>query len=250
MRTRLAGASAALAAALITGPAQAAPAAECTGALAGTTVGSLIVPAGSTCTLSDVQVDGNIRVRAGGALITDDSTVNGSVIGRGARTVQLIDTDVVGTGTAGNINLLGTKRRIVIGSEGCAVDPVTGNNITLIDNHGTIAICYMTVGETILLQGNDKTIGAFHNTTGNPFIVEGNTGTFIRLRHNEVGLSGGGSLLVHSNTTTGTALRPDGLKLVHNHAHSTVSCVGNDDAPSGRDNMGDQGMFGQCATLL
>jgi hypothetical protein len=236
-------------AALIGVPADAAVATECTGAVSATTVGRLVVPAGSTCTLTDVQVDGNIRIQAGGGLVTDDSTINGSVMARGARTVRLVDTDVVGTGAAGNINLAGTSGPIVIGSDGCAVDPVTGNNITLIDNQGTIAICYMSVGETILLQGNDNTIGAFHNTTGNPFIVQGNTARFIRLRVNEVGLSGGGSMLVHGNTTTGNARRPDGLLLMRNHAHNTLSCVGNDDAPAGSGNSADNGTFRQCREL-
>jgi len=217
--------------------------------MAGTTVGRLVVPSESTCTLTDVQVDGNIRIQAGGALITDDSTINGSVMGRDARTVRLIDTDVVGTGATGNINLADTRGRIVIGSQGCALDPGVGNNITLVDNHGTIAICFMNVGETILLQGNDKTIGAFHNTTGNPFIVQGNTGTFIRLRDNEVGLSGGGSMLVHRNTTTGNARTPDGLRLVRNDVHNRLSCVGNHDAPVGSGNSADNGMAGQCAQL-
>jgi hypothetical protein len=249
MRAITAALAALCATAFTVAPVHAATATPCTSPLSDTSVGRLVVPAGATCTLTNVTVDGGVRVWEGGSLLTQGTTVNGSVVGRGAATVRLIDTDVLGTGTAGNINLTGTVGRIVIGSAGCAVDPNVGNNITLIGNHGRIAICYMTVGETITLQGNDKTIGAFHNTTGNPFIVQNNTATFIRLRHNEVGLTGGGSLLVHNNTTTGNSRRPDGLRLYNNHSHNGFSCAANDDAPVGTGNTAESGMSGQCVGL-
>lgn len=231
------------------GPAEAAPATPCTGAMSDTTLGRVVVPAGETCNLTNVVVNGNVRVWGGGALLTDDATINGSVTGLRARTVRIIDTDVVGTGATGNITLTGTRGRILIGSDGCAVDPAVGNNITLINNHGTIAICFMTVGETIKLLSNDKTIGAFHNTIGNPLVVQGNSATFIRLRDNEVGLTGGGSMVVQNNTTTGNATRPDGLRLLRNHSHNALNCTGNDDAPIGSENTADSGKSGQCAGL-
>ena len=240
---------AAAAATLGVAPAQAVPATACASPLASTTVGSLVVPAGETCNLTDVVVDGNIRIMSGGALLTHGSTLQGNVMGNGARTVQLIDTDVVGNGTTGNINLNGTKRRITIGSDGCAVDPGTGNNISLFGNHGLIAICYMTVGETIDLKNNDGRIGVFHNTVGNPLIVQNNVAPFIRLRDNEVGTTGGGSLLVQNNTTTGNAVNPNGLLLLRNYAHNRLSCIGNDAAPVGSGNIADNGKDGQCVDL-
>ncbi len=240
---------AAAAATLVVAPAQAVPATACASPLASTTVGSLVVPAGETCNLTDVVVDGNIRIMSGGALLTHGSTLQGNVMGNGARTVQLIDTDVVGNGTTGNINLSGTKRRITIGSDGCAVDPGTGNNISLFGNHGLIAICYMTVGETIDLKNNDGRIGVFHNTVGNPLIVQNNVAPFIRLRDNEVGTTGGGSLLVQNNTTTGNAVNPNGLLLLRNYAHNRLSCIGNDVAPVGSGNIADNGKDGQCVDL-
>jgi hypothetical protein len=253
VRIFLAGFAALTAAATLTtltiGPATAAPATECTGSVTGGSLGPLVVPSGATCTLNDVVVDGNIRIDAGGALITDDSTLNGSVTARGARTVRLIDTDVIGTGTAGNVHLTGTTGRIVIGSQGCAVDPSTGNNIILVNNHGTIAICYMTVGETVALRDNDKTIGVFHNEIGNPLIVQNNTAGFIRIRDNEVGTTGGGSMVVQNNHTTGNATTPDGLRLLRNYSHNRLNCTGNDDAPVGTGNTADNGKLGQCATL-
>lgn len=250
MRKFFVGLAAVLTAGTVTaGPADAVPATSCTTSFSGTTVQRLVVPSGATCTLTNVVVKGNIRIWDRGALVARRSTIHGSVRGRGARTVRIVDTDVIGTGRTGNINLTGTTRRIVIGSKGCAVDPGVGNNITLIDNHGTIAICYMTVGETLKLQDNDKTIGVFHNNIGNPLIVQRNTATFIRLRDNVAGLSGGGSILVQDNVTTGKATNPGGLRLLRNHSHNTLNCNGNDDAPVGAGNTADNGMSGQCAGL-
>ena len=230
-------------------PAQAVPATPCDSPLASTTVGSLEVPAGATCKLTDVVVDGNIRIMAGGGLFTHGSTLQGNVMGNGARTVQLVNTDIVGNGTTGNVNLSGTERRIVIGSDGCAVDPATGNNINLIGNHGPIAICYMTVGETITLKNNDNRIGVFHNTVGNPLTVQNNVAPFIRLRANEVGVTGGGSMMVQNNITTGTMTNPNGLQLKSNYSHNRINCVGNDVAPTGSGNTADNGKSGQCTDL-
>lgn len=237
------------AATLAVGPAHAVPATPCASPVASTAVGSLVVPAGKTCKLTDVVVDGNIRIMAGGALLTHGSTLQGNVTSNGARTVQIINTDLVGTGTTGNINLSGTTRRIVIGSEGCAIDPSTGNNINLIGNHGHIAICFMTVGETVSLKNNDGSIGVFHNTIGNPLTVQNNVAPFVRLRDNEVGLTGGGSILVQNNITTGNAVNPNGLLLMRNHSHNRLNCTGNDVAPVGSGNTADNGKDGQCAGL-
>lgn len=251
MRSFLVGLAVASAAAtLAVAPAQAVPATPCTTPLSSTSTGPLVVPAGETCTLTDVVVDGNIHIKAGGALLTHGSTLQGNVVGNnGPRTVQLINTDLVGNGTTGNINLTGTKRRIIIGSEGCAVDPATGNNINLTGNHGNIAICYMTVGETIDLKNNDGRIGLFHNVSGNPLIVQNNVSPFIRLRDNEAGVTGGGSILVQNNTTTGNATNPNGLLLMRNYAHNQLNCLDNDVAPVGSGNTADNGKAGQCVDL-
>jgi len=238
-----------VAATLAVAPAQAVPATPCASALTSTTTGSLVVPEGATCKLTDVVVDGNIRIMAGGGLFTHGSTLQGNVMGNGARTVQLVNTDIVGNGTTGNINLSGTEKRIIIGSDGCAVDPSTGNNINLIGNHGPIGICYMTVGETINLKNNDDRIGVFHNTIGNPLIVQNNVAPFIRLRGNEVGVTGGGSMLVQNNTTTGTMVNPNGLQLKLNYSHNRLNCIGNDGVPTGSGNTADNGKDGQCADL-
>jgi hypothetical protein len=82
------------------------------------------------------------------------------------------------------------------------------------------------VGETINLKNNDGRIGVFHNEVGNPLIVQNNVAPFIRLRHNNIGLTGGGSLLVQDNTTTGSATRPHGLVLKSNRSNNNLNCTG------------------------
>lgn len=231
---------------LIAPAAQAARATECTTTMTGVTTGSLVVPEGETCTLIGVTVNGNVRVEAGASLFTNDlaggnTTINGSVRGLGAQTVRLIDTDVIGTGTTGNINLQGTVGRIVIGVEGCAVDPAVGNNITLLNNLGSIAICQMTVGETIVLQGNAKNIGVFDNVIGNSLNIIGNTGNFIRVRDNEVGVTQGGSLNVKNNDSD--------VRLRDNTVANRLACSGNTPPPSGGGNTAGSGLSGQCKDL-
>jgi hypothetical protein len=244
--TLLAAAGIALAGAFLAPVAQAAPAEECTTTITGGTVGSLVVPEGETCTLIGVTVEGSVTVKAGASLFTNDlngvnTRIEGNVFGRDARTVRLIDTDVIGQGTTGNINLQRTTGPIVIGVEDCRVDPQVGNNITLINNLGTIAICQMTVGETITLQGNAKNIGVFDNVVGNSLIITGNTGEFIRVRRNEVGVTNGGSLTVKNNDSN--------VRLVDNTVANKLTCSGNTPPPSGARNTAGAGGSGQCASL-
>ncbi len=228
-------------------PAHAVEATRCDGLVTGA-VTRLVVKAGDVCRLRNATVEGNIRIEPGGALLAYDSIINGSVNGTGARFVEIIDTDVIGTGTTGNINLSDTAGRIIIGNDGCAFDPRVGNNIKLTDNHGNIAICMMTVGETITLQGNDgnKRIGVFDNVVGNTLSVTGNEEQFIRLRDNEVGTTEGGAITIKNNTTTGDATQNKGLRLIDNHSNNAFSCSGNRDQPTGYGNTAESGFSGQC----
>ncbi len=244
MRKAFAGAIAAFA--IITGfgatPAQGAPPTECTTTISGGTTGRLVVPEGKTCTLLGVTVNGSVEVEKGASLFTNDlngvmTTINGNVTGRDAKTVRIIDTDVIGQGTTGNINLQGTTGPIVIGVEGCAVDPRVGNNITLLNNFGTIAICQMTVGETITLQGNAKNIGVFDNTTGESLIIKANEGAFTRVLDNTVG-----------NTLT-VANNESSVILKRNIITNKLACSNNNPAPTGAGNTAGSGGSGQCKDL-
>lgn len=238
MRKLVAGVAAAGAAlAFAQGPAQAGTATECTGTLTGTIDSRVVVPEGSICKLDGATVNGNVRVLDGAALVSHDSTINGNVIGSGARTVRLIDTHVVGTGTSGNINLQRTLNRIVIGAAGCAVDPAVGNNITLTNNFGNIAICEMTTGETITLQGNAGLIGVHDNVVGNSLVVKGNTGNFTRLSDNEVG------------NTLSVANNESQVVLKRNAVENRLACSNNTPPPIGAGNAAGSGLSGQCALL-
>ncbi len=251
MRKAFAGAIAAFA--IITGvgvaPVHAVPAEECTTTMeGGTTTGSLVVPEGATCTLLGVTVNGSVEVEKGASLFTNDlngvnTTINGNVRGMDAKTVRIIDTDVIGQNMmTGNINLQGTTGPIVIGSEGCRVDPLVGNNILLINNLGTIAICEMTIGETIELKGNAKNIGVYDNVIGNSLNIANNTGDFIRVRRNEVGTTFGGSLNVKNNQSD--------VRLTDNDVNKgALACSGNTPPPSGSNNTADAGLKGQCSGL-
>ncbi len=213
------------------GAALAAPATECTGTLSGGTSGSLRVPDGATCTLDGVTVEGMIKVGDGATLLTDGSTISMNVMARDAASVQLIDTVVLG-----EINLQRTSGAIVIGPEGCAVDPIADGNIVLINNDGTIAVCFMTL-RNLIVQGNSKRIGLFSNVVSNDLTVTQNTGRAIRIVNNEVGRN----ILVTQNTSS---------KLIgvrDNTVTGNIRCTGNAIDPSVAGNTVGGAYLGQCA---
>ncbi|MDQ3628438.1 MAG: hypothetical protein M3419_06480 [Actinomycetota bacterium] len=212
-------------------PAASAATQECTGTLSGVTVKRLVVPEGETCTLEDVTVKQGVTVRPGGALITDDSEIGGNVIARGARTVQIIDTNV-----GRNIKVTGTTGATVIGSDGCKVDPLAGNNIQVRDSLGNVAICFMTVKNNIQLSGNAGLIGVFDNVVGNSLQARDNSGKFSRFRRNVVD----NNIQISRNDST--------VRLVDNTATGQLMCKGNVPAPSGEGNTASK-LTGQCKDL-
>jgi len=209
----------------------AAPAAECTSTVSGGTTGNLRVPDGATCTLENVTVDGMVRVGEGATLITSDSQVSMNVMARDAASVRLIDTVVLG-----EINLQRTSGPIVIGSAGCAVDPVADGNIVLIDNDGTIAVCFMTL-RNLIVQGNSGRIGLFDNVVSNNIVVTQNTGRAIRIRDNEVGRN----ILVTQNTSSKVIAVKD------NTVTGNIRCTGNALDPRVAGNTVGGAYLGQCA---
>ncbi len=213
------------------GAALAAPATECTGTLSGVTTGSLRVPDGETCTLEGVTVEGMIRVGEGSTLLTNDSQVSMNVVARDAASVQLIDTVVLG-----EINLQRTSGPIVIGADGCAVDPVADGNIVLINNDGTIAVCFMTL-RNLIVQGNSKRIGLFNNVVSNDIIVTQNTGRAIRVRDNEVGRN----ILVTKNSASKL------ISIRNNTVAGNIRCTGNSADPRVVGNTVGGAYLGQCA---
>ncbi len=141
------------------GTALAAEATECAGTLTGGTYEKLAVPDGATCKLKGVTVEKSVRVGEGATLVTKamsgvNTSIGQHVMGAGAQSVRLIDTDVYG-----QIHLRLTTGPIVIGTKGCAVDPIADGNIHLHDNFGSIAVCQMTIRNNLLVQNNHGSIG-------------------------------------------------------------------------------------------
>jgi hypothetical protein len=212
-------------------PVMAAPATVCTGTLSGGTYDAIDVPAGATCILQGVTVDRNVRVAEGARFGAYDSNLNLNVFARDARAVRIIDTPVLG-----EINLQRTTHAIVIGSSGCAVDPLADGNITLLDNDATIAICEVTV-RNITLHGNTNRIGVFRNTVTNEITLTGNTDTAVRIHHNRVG----GNIVASSNDYSKV------IAIKKNTVEGNINCHNNVLDPTiGGNTVGGQ-YLGECA---
>jgi hypothetical protein len=210
---------------------------ECTGTFGAESVGRLVVPDGATCRLEGTTVNGSVDLGAGSSLMATDATIGGNVTATdGPHRVRLIDTDV-----RLNIMVSGATGAIVIGAAGCQVDPVTGNNVMLTGNSGTIAICQMAIGANLKLSDNTGRIGVYSNQVGNNLMADGNSGDVTRFRDNVVGVSGGGNISIDDNNSQVIVKR--------NHAGGHLACSGNTPDPTGNGNTADHGLTGQCAGL-
>ncbi|WP_344082848.1 hypothetical protein [Nostocoides veronense] len=215
------------------GSATAAPATVCTGTLTGS-YPAIFVPVGATCTLDGAKVSGNVTVSEGATLMTKDATIRLNVKGNEAAKVNIIDTDVWG-----QIHFRRTTGEIIIGNDGCKVDPNAGGNINLQNNFGPIAICQMTIKNNIILHNNHHRIGVFDNRVGNNIQVYGNDSPAIRLRDNVVR----GNLALFSNTVKIAFVAKN------NTMGGKANCSGNVIAPTGNGNVASGGLAGQCASL-
>jgi hypothetical protein len=210
---------------------------DCTTTLGAVTIGNVVVPDGATCTMNGTTVTGSIKIGAGSSLFTTGSTVGGNVQGTdGPNTVKILDTDV-----AQSVHIEQATGRITIGDAGCAIDPVVGIDVNLQNNHGLIALCYLTVGNNMILQGNARTLGIFHNAIGNNLIVQDNASVYIRMRYNHVGSSGGGGINFQDNAGQGY--------FTGNHVGNAINCTGNARTPIGHWNVAGSGLNDQCSAL-
>jgi hypothetical protein len=229
------------------------PSTECTTTIYGGTYHGIEVPDGATCAMLGVNVTHSVRVGAGSRLIITDSEIGQHIMGQGARSVRVIDTNVYG-----QIHLWETTHSITIGTDGCAVDPIADGNIHLHANLGTIAICQMTIRNNLLLQNNKNRIGVYENRVGNNIQLSGNSGPGIQVRLNTVrgnihasqndvektlniarNVMGG---QLHASNNTAEALR-----LRRNDIGKNINCVGNDPAPIDQLNVVGGQRLGQCA---
>ena len=116
-------------AALFTSPSAHAASTICTGTIEQQTItGNVIVPAGATCILLDVEVSGSVFVQRSGWLILgamcgpeapfdcEGTTVSGNVVGSRARLVSLEFSGVAGNVVVQNADSVGFYRSAVAGS--------------------------------------------------------------------------------------------------------------------------------------
>jgi hypothetical protein len=198
---------------------------------------NVVVPDGATCTLNGTNVTGSIKVGTGSSLFTNAATVGGNVQGTDApQTVIMLDTNI-----GQSVHIEQAVGRITIGNAGCAVDPIVGIDVHLANNHGLIALCYLSVGNNMILQGNTRTMGIFHNDIGNNLIVQENTGRYVRIRFNHVGFSAGGGVNFQDNTSQGYMWRND--------VGNSINCTGNTLTPGGHWNTAGSGLNDQCSGL-
>jgi hypothetical protein len=210
---------------------------DCTSTLGAVTLANVVVPDGATCTLNGTIVTGSIKIGTGSSLFTTGATVGGNVQGTdGPQTVSLLDTNI-----GLSVHIEQAIGRITIGDAGCAIDPTVGIDVNLQNNHGLIALCYLSVGNNIILQGNARTMGIFHNEIGNNLIVQDNASRYIRVRYNHVGFSGGGGVNFQDNAGQGYLWR--------NNVGNAINCTGNRLTPIGSHNLAGSGLNDQCSTL-
>jgi hypothetical protein len=158
-----------------------------------TTLGDVVVPFGSNCTLTDVTVTGNVVVQNGATLVDNDSVIRGNL-----QTVGAAGVDVFGGEVQGNLQVQGTTGIPAIGDASTVNDlcgASIGGNVQVQDNGsgapfdiGAAPDCTapLTIGGNLQVQNNAGAvaIGRAQNGLGNT--VHGN----IQVQNN----TGGGSL--------------------------------------------------------
>ncbi len=198
---------------------------ECTSTLNGGTYTAIEVPDGAICKLIDVTVEGDVDVGQNSRLGTSEGTqIGGDVVAVKARSVHLIDTDI-----AGDVELQYTKGQIVIGSDGCAVDPIVGGRIRILDSWGTVAVCQMSVGRSIIVKRSHAAVGLYENVVTHNLIVTGTRGYGLWIGGNTVGgyvLDSNNRLTSHRHFVRGNTIAGELRCFVNSpnpvHARNTV----------------------------
>lgn len=208
----------------------------CEGTIRGRMVERVVIPNGATCRLVRTTVRHNVVVGPRASLVTRNARLLGSVQGiKGPRSVRLLDTDVTG-----NIHVERARGVVLIGNQGCRLDPVAGNNIHLKHNMGPIGLCRMSIEGNLHLIDNSGTVFVLKNRVGNNLHARDNTGRFLRLRGNRVGTNSSGNLDVDRNRTA--------VRLRQNRVSNHLVCRGNARL-TGVGNRAAGGMRHQCANL-
>lgn len=124
--------------------------------------GSVIVPAGATCTLNGTRVDDNVLVKAGAKLVMRGGRAGGSIQAEDARRVEVLPRDGARTRVGGSIQL-------VNGRNGGEIRWASVNgDVQLFSNDGTFVVRRNIIGGNLQCKDNDP------RPTGGANQVEGN----------------------------------------------------------------------------
>ena len=135
------------------------PATTCTGSMTGGTYGSIEVPAGASCTLTDVTVTGQVMARPDSALTVFSSDLK-AVHGLKAEIVRLFDNTISGNVHIHHGDTNDSGQDIVL--EGNTV----GGQVHIHHNVGTIRVQDNAVKGHILIQHNYSHLIITDNSVG------------------------------------------------------------------------------------
>jgi hypothetical protein len=154
-------------------------------ALTGTLNGAVVVPSGADCFIEDATITGAFRaIHSPGV-------------------VSLIDTHVL---AQGGIFVKGATTRVVIGSDGCRVDPFAGRNLKVFDSHN-VAICEMGIRNNLMVKRSTGRVMVRDNYACNNLMVTDNTVLALRVLDNRYTRN----LMIARNTVAGPTVLRDNV---------------------------------------
>jgi hypothetical protein len=108
--------------------------------------------------------------------------------------VSLINTSVL---SDGGIFVNGATKRVVIGSDGCKVDPYTGRNLKVFGSHN-VAICEMAVRNNIMVKATTGNVLVRDSIACNNLMVTDSNVAHLRVVRNWYAIN----LMVERNTVS------------------------------------------------
>ena len=172
----------------------------CVGDISNETVkGDLEVPAGATCTLTDVNVMGSIRIDAGGSLSLNGGTVAGNIHGTRATLFFMVP-----DGGGSPVTVDGNVLMLNVASVEMSRGTVKGN--FLVNKSTSIGISGTAFGRNLVVTDTAESIQILGALIGGDFLVLGNTGNAF-ISGNVVGrslaaLGNTGGITVTGNTVS------------------------------------------------
>lgn len=162
----------------------------CVGNITNETIQSgLVVPPGATCTLTDVNVMGNIRINAGGTLSLNGGTVAGNIHGIHASLFFMVPDGANNPVTVnGNVLMLnvasvemsrGTVKGNFIANKNTSIGisgTTFGRNLVVSDSVTSVQILGTTIGDDFMILGNHANAFIAGNTVADSLLALGNTG--------------------------------------------------------------------------